>query len=886
MNIKEFIAKNQKVLVVIGVVGIAAITTAAVYFNNGSNFQGFIPVPGGSNQVVSTGGISPNPGIICSFVCNLTASPNPFTTKGAGTVSLNYYLSTNTSSPSIDAVVYKSGDAQKKPLNSWTAHVSNDKATNTLTWNGTTTISPPIYIQVQDGDYVFEVTYKEPTQIPNIFVPHTGSTTFTISTPPVAPVLTEITAISPNPTSDPTPNWTFQSTEAGTISYVGSCKSSNTNALAAPSTTTITFDQLSANVNGQYNNCSIVVTGNTSHLQSLPLKVSSFKVNVPIVTAGNNALGFGSMPGTTITNATPTFTFKSDQDGTISYPSTSSCKSSTSNTSISANASTTVIFDTLNNGGPYTNCQINVTNSLGLVGTLSLASFTVNVPQAPQTQLVVSCTGTPSAAQVNVTNVTWQANIVTGGPSGTVYTYTWSNDSAIDVMNNLTNPTPHVVYTTTGNKKPSVKVSANGYADSAVTACSNTVVVSTAAPAPTAPTLTEVTPVSTPTSDTTPNWTFKSDQTGTITYTGSCFSSISGLPTSVVTTNSPITMTFNALTNGITYGDCKVKVTNSQGLSTTLNVSAFTVNTQAVLPQLSVSCVGSPSSVTTNQNVTWTAVVNNGSAQASYNYVWSGEKLTGTGVAFNQAPQVSYDTEGAKSAYVVVSANGYQSSAATTCSQVVVNAPVVGGGNGGGVIYVPVYIPSTEDKKAVATDNTCAGFKDVGVDHCAAITYAKSIGAMTGLTSTLFGPNDLVERQQMMKILSKAYLKNYKDTQSYCASNPFPDIIKGVTWSANYVCYAKDQGIAKGYSAGIDKGYFRPTRNVSRAELAALFGRSIGEVMPKAVKVFNDVSTNEWFSRFATWFYNNGIYLGQNFNPGQYGTRVEVAEILYKLSQR
>lgn len=883
MNIKEFIAKNQKVLVVIGVVGIAAITTAAVYFNNGSNFQGFIPVPGDSNQIVSSGGLNPSPPVsTCSFVCNVTAAPNPYTNKGVGNVSLSYYLNTSTANPVVDAVVYKATDAQKTPMHSWTAQASNDKATNTVTWNGKFIIAPPIYVPVPDGDYIFEVTYKEPTQIPNIFVPHSASTTFTISTPAPAPVLTEITAISPNPTSDPTPNWTFQSTEAGTISYVGSCKSSNTNALAAPSNTTITFDQLSTNVNGQYNNCSIVVTGNTSQLQSLPLKVSSFKVNIPIVTAGNNALGFGSMPGTTITNATPTFTFKSDQDGTISYPSTSSCKSGSSTTSISANVATTVVFDALNNGGPYTNCQINVTNSVGLVGTLSLASFTVNAPQA---QLVASCTGSPSAAQVNVTNVTWQANIVTGGPAGTVYTYSWSNDIQIDPVANINNPAPHVVYTGVGTKQPKVVVHAAGYADSAPTSCTP-VVVSNAAPAPTAPVLTEVTPITTPTSDTTPNWTFKSDQTGAITYMGSCFSSISGLPSSVVTTNSPITMTFNSLTNGITYGDCKVKVTNSQGLSTTLNVSAFTVNTQAVLPQLSVSCVGSPSSVTTNQNVTWTAVVNNGSAQASYNYVWSGEKLTGTGVAFNQSPQVSYDTTGAKSASVVVSANGYQSSAATSCSQVVVNAPAVNNNGGSYAVYVPVYVPSTEDKNAVASDNTCAGFKDVGVDHCAAITYAKSIGAMTGLTSNLFGPNDLVERQQMMKILSKAYLKDYKDTQSYCTSNPFPDVIKGVNWSANYVCYAKTNDIAKGYSAGIDKGYFRPTRNVSRAEIAALFGRSIGEAMPKAVKAFSDVSTNEWFSRFATWFYNNGIFLGQKFYPAQYVTRVEVAEILYKLSQR
>ena len=42
----------------------------------------------------------------------------------------------------------------------------------------------------------------------------------------------------------------------------------------------------------------------------------------------------------------------------------------------------------------------------------------------------------------------------------------------------------------------------------------------------TAPVIAEVTVVTTPTNDTTPNYTFSSDESGTITYGGSCSSSI------------------------------------------------------------------------------------------------------------------------------------------------------------------------------------------------------------------------------------------------------------------------------------------------------------------------------------------------------------------------
>ena len=68
----------------------------------------------------------------------------------------------------------------------------------------------------------------------------------------------------------------------------------------------------------------------------------------------------------------------------------------------------------------------------------------------------------------------------------------------------------------------------------------------------------EVTAVTTPNIDTTPNYTFSSSKAGTITYGGSCSSSttiaISGINT----------ITFNALTDG-TYDDCTITVTENSG---------------------------------------------------------------------------------------------------------------------------------------------------------------------------------------------------------------------------------------------------------------------------------------------------------------------------------
>ena len=87
----------------------------------------------------------------------------------------------------------------------------------------------------------------------------------------------------------------------------------------------------------------------------------------------------------------------------------------------------------------------------------------------------------------------------------------------------------------------------------------------------TAPVIAEIIAVTTPTNDTTPNYTFSSTEAGTITYGGSCSSST----TSATTDNN--TITFSTLDNG-TYSNCTIKVTDSAvNVSNTLEITDFTV---------------------------------------------------------------------------------------------------------------------------------------------------------------------------------------------------------------------------------------------------------------------------------------------------------------------
>ena len=91
----------------------------------------------------------------------------------------------------------------------------------------------------------------------------------------------------------------------------------------------------------------------------------------------------------------------------------------------------------------------------------------------------------------------------------------------------------------------------------------------------TAPVLSEVTPVSSPTNNSTPDYTFNSSEAGSISYSGDC----SSATTAAVSGDN--TITFNALSDG-TYSNCTITVTDSAGnISDTLNISEFTVDTTA-----------------------------------------------------------------------------------------------------------------------------------------------------------------------------------------------------------------------------------------------------------------------------------------------------------------
>ena len=265
-------------------------------------------------------------------------------------------------------------------------------------------------------------------------------------------VLKEITAV-PSLTTDTTPDYTFSSNIAGTITYGGSCSSSTTT--VNQGNNTITLDSLS---DGTYSDCTITVdTTNTWLINSLTM--SSFTID----TTAETLLEVTAV--TTPTNdTTPNYTFSTNEAGTITYG--GSCSSSATSAFSGDN---TITFNSLSDG-TYSDCTITVTNSSANSITLNISSFVIDT---------------------------------------------------------------------------------------------------------TAPTVTQETAVTTPTNDTTPDYTFSTNEAGTITYGGSCSSGT----TSATSGNNPITL--NSLSEG-TYSNCTITVTDSLGhASSALSVSTFVVDTTA-----------------------------------------------------------------------------------------------------------------------------------------------------------------------------------------------------------------------------------------------------------------------------------------------------------------
>ena len=475
------------------------------------------------------------------------------------------------------------------------------------------------------------------------------ATEFSWSIDATPPELFEIVPVSSS-TNDTTPDYTFSASEAGTIGYAGGCASAIASAVVGSNL--ITFETLA---DGIYAVCTITVTDNLGNASS-PLLISAFEidtiaptailigtpaaksnlttinitvdnteathyrykldsgsysaetsVSTPITASGlvdgphtisviaRDAAGNWQTQGSATTfawsidtvapiifeltpvpsptnNKTPNYSFTTDEAGAIRYG--GGCTSVTTNAFVVYN---TITFDELADG-TYTTCSLTVTDASGNdSNTITITPFIVDT-EPP----VAILSGTPANPTAQTT-----IDIAVSGTDVTHYKYnldggSYSADTSISTRIAL-GGLPAGSHTILVIAKDTA---GNWQAEESATSYFWEVDL-------TPPTLSEVTPISSPTNDATPDYTFNSTEAGTITYGGGCTSAASS---AAVGNN---TLTFNVMADGV-YASCTITVTDSVGnVSAPLPISVFTITT---LPPVAVLS-GTPTNPTNSTSV-------------------------------------------------------------------------------------------------------------------------------------------------------------------------------------------------------------------------------------------------------------------------------------------
>ncbi|KRF30196.1 S-layer homology domain-containing protein [Paenibacillus sp. Soil787] len=115
-----------------------------------------------------------------------------------------------------------------------------------------------------------------------------------------------------------------------------------------------------------------------------------------------------------------------------------------------------------------------------------------------------------------------------------------------------------------------------------------------------------------------------------------------------------------------------------------------------------------------------------------------------------------------------------------------------------------------------------ASFSDVPATHWAwqDIRLAKMSGLIQGISSDQFAPDQIMTREQMSVLLSRA-LKLTSQAGGGAAAKGFSDVPAG-SWSAEAIAAMSSNGLVDGFADGT----FRPSASLTRGEMAALLSRA------------------------------------------------------------
>ena len=172
------------------------------------------------------------------------------------------------------------------------------------------------------------------------------------------------------------------------------------------------------------------------------------------------------------------------------------------------------------------------------------------------------------------------------------------------------------------------------------------------------------------------------------------------------------------------------------------------------------------------------------------------------------------------------------------------------------VVQPPVdNTPDVPDVVIPIDDVVASRFTDIGGDiYRSQIEQAVNVGFIAGFNDNTFRPTESLTREQLVSMAIES-LKVIPESNIQISSQggSFPDVASN-RWSAGKIAWAQQNNIVSGYKDGT----FRPTQQVTRAELMAILRRTAeyaqnvqgkGTVLPTRNAAFSFVDLNgHWAS--------------------------------------
>lgn len=191
------------------------------------------------------------------------------------------------------------------------------------------------------------------------------------------------------------------------------------------------------------------------------------------------------------------------------------------------------------------------------------------------------------------------------------------------------------------------------------------------------------------------------------------------------------------------------------------------------------------------------------------------------------------------------------------------------GGGGGGF--------SSGSGGGTTVDNTRKYTKDIfGNEH------PTHIGYINGYPDGSVRPEGKITREEIAAILYR--VKNHEYEKPNVFTGMFPDVT-AQRWSSLNIEYMADSGVILGYP----EGDFKPEKNLTRAEFAALICRFIDIDKVQSENPFDDLEEKHWAYEDIMSLYRAGLISGyedKTFRPENEITRAEVMTVINKILGR